>query len=59
MYKHFTMKIVILWCMLLEEYDPVVKYIEDTDNYAGYTLRSLLLFKSDVTESYITKETLA
>ena len=43
---------------MLEEYSPTIKYIKLHDDAAD-ALISILLIKYDVTERYITRETLS
>ena len=50
---------MILWCLLLEEYEPIIEYIEDTDNYAEDELIRIPLIKYDITERDTKIETLS
>ena len=59
MYDNFKTEIMLLWCLLLKEYGPIIKYIKGTDNDAKYALSRLPLIGADVTERDITRENLA
>ena len=50
---------MLLWSLLSEEYWPTIKYIKWTDNDAVDALTRIMLNKSDLTESSITRETLS
>ena len=45
--------------LLLEEYDPTLNYIKVPDNDKAGDLISITLINSEVTDSYITRDTLS
>ena len=53
-YDIYTMKIVIRWCLLLEQYFPIIENILGTDNDVVDTLSRIPLILYDLTESNIT-----
>ena len=58
-YKNFTTEGVILWSLLLEYYNPTIKYIKGYYNGALGVFIRIPLIDSDVMERYITRETLS
>ena len=48
LFETFTIERVLCWRLMLEEYDPEIKYIKEPDNGAADALSRLLLNNSDV-----------
>ena len=57
-FENFTTERVQHWRLMMEEYEPKIKYIKVTDNDAVDTLSGLPLIKYDVKKSDVTREKL-